>query len=59
MLTLRDYAEGSWRFVAVCEGCGRVEPGGTCWRARGAHTDGSVSVSNLVPTLAWLRRNAG
>jgi len=31
MLTLRDYAEGSRRFIAVCEGCGRegrVEPGG-------------------------------
>ena len=30
MLTLRDYAEGAWRFIAVCEGCGRerrVEPG--------------------------------
>ena len=29
MLTLRDYAEGAWGLVAVCEGCGRearVEP---------------------------------
>ena len=29
MLSLRDYADGAWRFIAVCEGCGResrVEP---------------------------------
>ena len=26
MLTLRDYAEGSWGLVAVCGGCGRRGP---------------------------------
>ena len=40
MLTLRDYAEGSWRFIAGCEGCGRegrVEPGDVLARSARAH----------------------
>ena len=40
MLTLRDYAEGAWRFIAVCGGCGRegrVEPGEVLARSKRAH----------------------
>ena len=40
MLPLRDYAEGSWRFIAVCEGCGResrVEPGDVLAQSARAH----------------------
>ena len=43
MLTLRDYAEGSWWFIAGCEGCGRegregrVEPGEVLVRSARAY----------------------
>ena len=40
MLSLRDYAEGAWRFIAVCEGCGResrVEPRDVLARSQRAH----------------------
>ena len=40
MLSLRDYADGSWRFIAVCEGCGResrVEPTDVLARSKRAH----------------------
>ena len=52
MLTLRDYAEGSWRFIAVCEGCGRegrVEPGDVLARSGRAH--GGMALEDVAGLL--------
>ena len=49
MLTLRDYAEGAWRFIAVCEGCGResrVEPADVLARSQRAHGGMAPSTSS-------------
>ena len=51
-LTLRDYAEGGWRFIAVCEGCGResrVEPGDVL--ARSARTHGGMALEDVAGLL--------
>ena len=53
MLTLRDYADGAWRFIAVCEGCGRetrVAPGDVLARSAWAHGGIALDdVAGLVP----------
>ena len=52
MLTLRDYAEGAWRFIAVCEGCGResrVEPGEVL--AQLARTHGGMALEDVAGLL--------
>ena len=52
MLTLRDYAEGSWRFIAVCGGCAResrVEPGEVLSRSRRAH--GGMALEDVAALL--------
>ena len=52
MLSLRDYADGAWRFIAVCEGCGResrVEPGDVL--ARSARTHGGMALEDVAGLL--------
>ena len=52
MLTLRDYAEGSFRIVAVCEGCGRearVEPGAVLSGSSRAH--GGMALDDVAGLL--------
>ena len=52
MLTLRDYAEGSWRLVAVCEGCGRearVAPGSVLSESARAH--GGMALDDVAGLL--------
>ena len=52
MLTLRDYAEGSWGLVAVCEGCGRearVAPGEVLSGSSRAH--GGMALDDVAVLL--------
>ena len=52
MLTLRDYAEGAWRFIAVREGCGRetrVEPGDVLAQSARAH--GEMALDDIAGLL--------
>ena len=52
MLTLRDYADGSWRLIAVCEGCGResrVEPRDVL--AKSKRTHGGMALDDVAGLL--------
>ena len=52
MLSLRDYADGAWRFIAVCEGCGResrVEPADVLARSQRAH--GGMALDDVAGLL--------